>query len=143
MSDLSVENCLFYEGCNLIMRMARQQHLQTLRAQAGSIQNAADLQVLERFARAASHVTRSVPLQTRLIWFRETFLLDTSDLRVNLNKETLQELLNEIDQMDHPFNLNVLRNACNEIEQLMFRDTYQRFIFTKIFNGRSNAEQSA
>ncbi|RKP04822.1 hypothetical protein THASP1DRAFT_26599 [Thamnocephalis sphaerospora] len=137
--DLSVENVLFYEGCRLIIRMARRSHRDTIRQSASA--QGGDALARSLSVSSPAYVMRSSALQSRLIWFSNTFLCDNAELQVNLTAAMRQQLFDEIMRVDAPFRISVLRSARDEIEELMFRDTYQRFMLTKVLTRQlSSAE---
>jgi hypothetical protein len=67
-------------------------------------------------------------LNHKLKWLGETYLLETSDLQVNLKDGTRRKLLAMIDGGADAFDASVLREALHEVEVLMFFDTYQRYL---------------
>ncbi|RKP06938.1 hypothetical protein THASP1DRAFT_24821 [Thamnocephalis sphaerospora] len=73
-------------------------------------------------------VPTAAALEQRLQWLRSTYLLSTSDMQVNLQDRTQRQLLDMIAAGPTNFDSSVVLNALNEVETLMFFDTYQRYL---------------
>ncbi|KAI8052876.1 hypothetical protein BDF22DRAFT_743554 [Syncephalis plumigaleata] len=120
---LCVENVLFYEGCCLLLRVA-QQHFQRPRSSS----RRSETTVIDARSAQASTMIRSPQLQRRLKWFRKMFLSEDAELQVNLSSSVHRNLLDEIKRADAPFDTQPLRAARDEVEELMLRDIYPRYI---------------
>ncbi|KAI8053310.1 hypothetical protein BDF22DRAFT_655323 [Syncephalis plumigaleata] len=109
--DLSVENILFYEACQAILTTS------------SSPRNT--------LAYQAEHAT----LQRRMSMLHSTFLEANSDLEVNLTEETLHRLAECLgmdiaygDSAAYATLADSVRAAQEEILELMFFDTYPRYL---------------
>ncbi|KAI9594114.1 hypothetical protein BDF19DRAFT_414825 [Syncephalis fuscata] len=129
---LCIENVLFYEGCCLLLRVA-QQHFQRPRS---SSRRSEITFINSRYTQTTLGV-RSPQLQRRLKWFRKMFLREDAELQVNLSGNVRQNLLEEIKRADAPFDIRPLRIARDEIEELMLRDIYPRYILANETNMRT------
>ncbi|RKP24660.1 hypothetical protein SYNPS1DRAFT_29584 [Syncephalis pseudoplumigaleata] len=104
--NMSVENAFFYDACRSLLRSA-ELHEAALR------EGNADPGYDERLGR-------------RLAWLHSTFLRASADMEVNLSGSTRRRL--ERATRDGMLDIPMMRKAMHEVEELMFYDTYQRYL---------------
>ncbi|KAI9593217.1 hypothetical protein BDF19DRAFT_415604 [Syncephalis fuscata] len=109
--DLSVENILFYEACQAILT---------------TVSSPRD---------GPAHSTEHSTLQRRVAMLHSTFLETDSDLEVNLTEATLHRLSSYLDSSASYGDfkaycalMDAVRAAQEEILELMFFDTYPRYL---------------
>ncbi|KAI8052875.1 hypothetical protein BDF22DRAFT_490830 [Syncephalis plumigaleata] len=106
--DLSVENMLFYDACRKIREYADRKPAMP-----------SEHHLLDDY---------NERLCMYLFWLRNTFLLDTSEHQVNLSDSQQRMLLEMINGDISDFDAKVLHAAQDEVETLMFFDTYLRYL---------------
>ncbi|KAI8052097.1 hypothetical protein BDF22DRAFT_57980 [Syncephalis plumigaleata] len=104
--NMSVENAFFYDACRSLLKSSELH-------EAALIENNADPRYRERLTR-------------RLTWLHTTFLRSGADMEVNLLGNTRRRL--ERTARDGILDVPIMKKAMEEVEELMFYDTYQRYL---------------
>jgi hypothetical protein len=103
---MSVENAFFYDACRSLLKSS-ELHEAALR------EDNPDPGYKERLVR-------------RLTWLYITFLRPNADMEVNLSGNTRRRL--ERAARDGILNIPIMKKAMEEVEELMFYNTYQRYL---------------
>ncbi|KAI9597479.1 hypothetical protein BDF19DRAFT_301766 [Syncephalis fuscata] len=104
--NMSVENAFFYDACRSLLKSSE---LHDIALTEGN----ADPGYKDRLVR-------------RLMWLYTTFLRASADMEVNLLGTTRRRL--ERAARDGVLDIPIMKKAMNEVEELMFYDTYQRYL---------------
>jgi hypothetical protein len=121
--DLCVENPLFYDACRRILDLVGVTPTDDYRHPQSSASSTVSLPRVRE-----QPLITDTELEQKLLWLRDTFLLDSAEQQVNLPSEITSKLVRMINGGLAAFDVQILKHAQEEIEDLMFYDTYQRYL---------------